>query len=403
MSPEPTEPASAETAVPIVRPGDWPTGFVAGRRDRDALLVLAHLESLSPRDLHQLAWREGTARGCLRAARRGTVSELDRSRASSIEPAGIREALSRCGADLIAPGDAEYPGGLLDLTDPPGWLFVRGRLSQGSGVAAAIVGARNCSPYGVEVAELMGSGLAAAGVAVVSGAARGIDGAAHRGALAVGGPTVAVLGSGIDVPYPRGHRRLLDQIADHGAVVSEYPPGLRPHPRRFPARNRVVAALARAIVVVEGAPGSGSLITAEFAQDLHRDLLAVPGPVTSELSAAPHELIRDGAGLVRGAGDVLEALGLASGRTSSRSDLDEGATSKGEPDGPRGVSPSEDLPEPERLVLETLGGTGQVIEQVALRSGLSTSAALRALVALELRGLVVASGGRYRRPVGAPS
>jgi DNA processing protein len=398
--PSPLQDAAAQ-AVPIVRPGEWPRGFVEGRPDRDALLVLAHLEGLTPRDLHELAWREGTARGCLRAARGGSVSDLDRRRASSVEPAEVRAALSRCAASLVAPGDVEYPEALLDLTDPPGWLFVRGRLFHGgSGTAVAVVGARNCSPYGMEVAELMGSGLAAAGVAVVSGAARGIDGAAHRGALAIGGPTVAVLGSGIDVPYPRGHRQMLERIAGSGAVVSEYPPGLRPLPRRFPARNRIVAALARLIVVVEGASGSGSLITAEFAQDLHRDLLAVPGPVTSELSATPHELIRDGAGLVRDAGDVLEALGLAPRRTSSRREASEAAVTSGA-GGSEGPPTPENLPQPERLVLESLGGTGQLIEQVAHRSGLSTSTALRALVALELRGLVVATGGRYRRPAEA--
>jgi DNA processing protein len=152
--------------------------------------------------------------------------------------------------------------------------------------------------------------------------------------------------------------------------------------------------------VVEGASGSGSLITAEFAQDLHRDLLAVPGPVTSELSAVPHELIRDGAGLIRNAGDVLEALGLAPRRTSRRREASEAVTASAM-GGSEGPPPPENLPQPERLVLESLGGTGQLIEQVAHRSSLSTSAALRALVALELRGLVVATGGRYRRPAGA--
>jgi DNA processing protein len=395
-----TGPDAAESLVPIVRPGDWPQRFVAGKPDRDALLVLAHLEGLTPRDLHDLAWREGTARGCLRAAQRGAVSELDARRANSLEAVQVRAAMRRCGVGLIAPGDAHYPEALLDLPDPPGWLFVRGRLPPGGWrQAVAIVGARNCSPYGEEVAELMGSGLAGAGVAVVSGAARGIDGAAHRGALAVGGPTVAVLGSGIDVPYPPGHREMLQRIAACGAVVSEYPPGFRAHQRRFPARNRIVAALAKLTVVVEGAPGSGSLITAEFAQDLHRDLLAVPGPVTSELSAAPHELIRDGAGLVRDAGDVLEALGLVPRRTSRRGGGSEQPTTPSE-DGSTeaGSAPVQELPRSEHLVLESLGGTGQVIEQVARRSGLPTSDALRALVALELRGLVVVTGGRYRRP-----
>jgi DNA processing protein len=402
-----TAPSGADAAdgvAPIVRPGQWPDGFAAGGPNRDALLALAHLEGLTPRDLNELAWREGTALGCLGAVRRGAGSDLDRHRASSVDPATVHEALAGCGARLVAPGDGDYPHGLLDLPDPPGWLFVRGDLAGARGPAVAIVGARSCSPYGMEVAELMGSGLTSAGVAVVSGAARGIDGAAHRGALAVGGPTIAVLGSGIDIPYPKVHRHLLDRITACGAVVSEYPPGLRPHPRRFPARNRIVAALARLVVVVEGAAGSGSLITAEFAQDLHRDLLAVPGPVTSELSAVPHELIRDGAGLVRDAGDVLELLGLVPRRATARRPASgteaasTGSSSREESDDE--VPPPADLPEPERAVLQSLGGTGQVVEQVARRSGLATPAALRALVALELRGLVVASGGRYRRPAG---
>ena len=400
----PTARSGADAAAPIVQPGRWPDGFAAGGPNREALLVLAHLEGLTPRDLNELAWREGSALGCLGAVRRGAGSDLDRHRASSIDPATVREAVARCGARLVAPGDGDYPNALLDLLDPPAWLFVRGDLPGDPGPAVAVVGARSCSPYGTEVAELMGSGLASAGVAVVSGAARGIDGAAHRGALAVGGPTIAVLGSGIDIPYPKVHRHLLDRIAASGAVVSEYPPGLRPHPRRFPARNRIVAALARLVVVVEGAAGSGSLITAEFAQDLNRDLLAVPGPVTSELSAAPHELIRDGAGLVRDAGDVLELLGLAPRRATTRRPAS-GTEAASPGSAPRGATENEapsppHLSAPERAVLESLEGTGQVVEQVARRTGLATPAALRALVALELRGLVVASGGRYRRPAG---
>ncbi|MGH2723303.1 MAG: DNA-processing protein DprA [Actinomycetota bacterium] len=234
--------------------------------------------------------------------------------AGGIDVRRVSQALRRAGARLAVPGDGEYPERLLDLPDPPACLFLRGRPPPGAGgrpeVAVAVVGARACSPYGREVAEGIGAGVAAAGVAVVSGAAIGIDGAAHRGALRVGGPTVAVLGSGIDTAYPQRHRGLIDRIAEAGSVLSEYPPGVKPEPRRFPARNRIVAGLARAVVVVEGAPGSGSLITAEFAQDLGRDVLAVPGPVTSPLSQAPHELIRDGGTLVRGAEDVLAWLDL---------------------------------------------------------------------------------------------
>jgi DNA processing protein len=358
-------------------PGAWPRAFATTGSDRDSIAVLAHLEGMTPRQIYALARDWGSAEACLDAVRRGAAgSEADRERCRSIDPTDVRSALADCGANLIAPGDEDYPERLLHLPDPPGWLFVRGDL-RADEEAAAIVGARSCSPYGREIAEGLGAGLGAAGVTVVSGAARGVDAAAHRGALRVRGRTIAVLGSGIDVPYPRSHRGLLDDIARSGAVVTEYPPGMRAHPRRFPARNRIVAALASAVVVVEGAPGSGSLITAEFAQDLHRDVLAVPGPVTSELSAAPHELIRDGAGLARDAHDVLEALRIAWG-------------------GPVDAPPAR-LDETERRVYEALAGMPQVVEQVAAGAGIASGLALRTLVALELRGLVGEEGGRYRR------
>jgi DNA processing protein len=365
-------------------PGAWPEGFVADPRDRRALLVLAHLEGMTPRELHGLAWDQRSARVCLEAVRRAAAgSDADRERVAAVDPKVVQRILDDRGATLVAPGDPGYPVHLLHLPDPPGWLFVRGRLSP-SGRAVAVVGARSCSPYGREVAEGLGAGLAAAGVTVVSGAAFGVDAAAHRGALRVLGSTVAVLGSGIDVPYPRSHRRLLEDIAGTGAVVSEYPPGTLPHPRRFPARNRIVAALSGAVVVVEGAAGSGSLITAEFAQDLHREVLAVPGPVTSELSAAPHELIRDGAGLVRDAEDVLEALGFSEPGTAGEGGSSETAAG---------------LTDDERRVVETLTGAPQLVEQVAAGAGLHASAALRNLTALELRGMVRVDGGRYRRTV----
>jgi DNA processing protein len=223
---------------------------------------------------------------------------------------------------------------------------------------------------------MLGGGLAAAGVTVVSGAALGIDAAAHRGALRADGLTVAVLGSGIDVPYPRGNRRLIERIAEAGTVVSEYPPGVRPVPRRFPARNRIVAALSRAVLVVEGASGSGSILTAEFGMELHREVLAVPGPVTSPLSDAPHALIRDGATLVRGLDDVLAVLGLQGGDAAE-------------------IVPG--LSEDERRVLGAMAGTGLTLESVVARAAIPPGAAMAALVELELRGFVRSAGGRYER------
>ncbi|HJV05661.1 MAG TPA: DNA-processing protein DprA, partial [Actinomycetota bacterium] len=309
----PVAAVSPERAFEGGRPGEWPAGFAASQEDRDAILVLSHLESLTPRDLRRVAREEGTAVRCLAAIRSGAVgTEGDRDTVRRVDISSVRAALGSARARVACPGDPEYPPAVLDLVDPPACLFLRGRPLP-TGPAIAVVGARLCSPYGLEMTSAIASGVAAAGVVAVSGAALGIDAAAHRGALRVDGHTVAVLGSGVDVPHPRSNRRLIEDIARVGTVVSEYPPGTPPAPRRFPARNRIIAALSRAVVVVEGAAGSGSLLTADFAVDLHRDVMAVPGPVTSPLSEAPHALIRDGAALVRSPEDVLAPLGLEAG------------------------------------------------------------------------------------------
>jgi DNA processing protein len=301
-----------------------------------------------------------------------------------VDPSEVRERLVEAGARAVSPGEPEYPARLLELHDPPVCLFLRGAAVAAWPPAVAIVGARRCTPYGWEVAEALGAGLASAGLVVVSGVARGVDGAAHLGALRAGGPTVAVLGSGIDVAYPRNHRKLIDRIATSGSVVSEYPPGVEARPRRFPARNRIVAALSHGVVVVEGAEGSGSLITAEFAGDLHREVMAVPGPVTGPLSAAPHELIRDGATLVTSVGEVLAALGIPEGSGKSG----------------RTTVPAQSLAglnEEERGVLDHLSGAPATVDMVAAGCGLDAPRTLRALAGLELRGLVRSEGGRYRR------
>jgi len=375
----------------MVRPGEWPPGFGRGPAERDALLVLSHLGSVPPRDLHALAWRCRSARGCVAAVAAGQIgSPADRAMSAALDTAVVRAALERCDARLVAPGDDEYAESLLDLRDPPAAVFVRGgplpseTLASGRPRAVAVVGARRSTAYGRDAARAIGAGLAAAGVTVVSGAARGIDAAAHRGALDAGGPTVAVLGSGIDRPYPPANHGLIEEIAAEGTVVSEYPPGTRALPHRFPARNRIVAALASAIVVVEGESGSGSLITVDHGVDLGREVLAVPGPITSPLTTAPHELIRDGAGLVRGPGDVLAALGLEPETTAvERPDPSRGDRHAG-------------LSAEERAVLGQLGAP-TTAERVATASGLGVARAVALLAALELRGLVRAVGGRYER------
>lgn len=206
--------------------------------------------------------------------------------------------------------DAEYPDILKEIFSPPVVLYYRGTLLPDA-LRVAMVGARRMSPYGEALAMDFGRKLAAAGLTVVSGAARGIDTCSHRGALAAGGRTVAVLGCGIDVAYPRENRRLLAEIAERGAVISEYGPGTAPLPAFFPARNRIISGLAQGTLVVEAARRSGSLITAEQALGEGRDIYAIPGSVCSPMSEGCHHLIQAGAKLVIRAEDILEDYGLA--------------------------------------------------------------------------------------------
>jgi DNA processing protein len=391
MPAPPDQAAGSRPSVSLALPGRWPGGFAGTRADLDALLVLSHLQGIRPLELHALAWREGSASACLRAIRSGSEgTSSDRRIASAVEAGKVREALDRVGARLAPPGSEEYPEELLALADPPACLFVRGRKAVPWPEAVAVVGARNCTAYGRETAMAIGAGLARAGVLVVSGAARGIDAAAHRGALGRGGRTSAVLGSGIDVLYPYRNRRLLEEIAATAPLFSEYPPGVPPHGRRFPARNRVVAALCRVTVVVEGAPASGSLLTAGFANQLSRDVMAVPGPVTGPLSAAPHGLIRDGAVLARGPDDVLEMLGR--GPTPEPSAIPDRAGTTGVSFGMR---------EEEARVMAALSGTGEPLDSVARRAGLAPARALSVLMSLELQGLVRSPGGRFERTAAA--
>jgi DNA processing protein len=210
-------------------------------------------------------------------------------------------------AIVLRPGDERYPA-LLGVIPSPPRLQIRGSLEPSDALAVAIVGSRRPTPYGVEVAEALAAELAARGVTIVSGLARGIDAAAHRGALQGGGRTLAVLGNGIDVVYPPEHRDLFRAIEGQGAVISQFPNGTAPLPYNFPLRNRTIAGLTLGVVVVEAGERSGALITAGLAADLGREVFAVPGRVTSEVSRGPHGLLRDGAILVRDWADVVQEL-----------------------------------------------------------------------------------------------
>jgi DNA processing protein len=288
------------------------------------------------------------------------------------------ERASRLGIQPIGLFDPRYPAALAAIPDPPAIVWVLGQPGPAAlaGRLVAIVGSRRASAYGLEVAERLAYDLARAGVVVVSGLARGCDGAAHRGALAGGGPTVAVMGCGADVVYPRDHRALYDDIARAGAVISELPPGTPPLAWHFPLRNRVISGLVRAVVVVEASERSGSLITAACALEQGRDVMAVPGSIFGSRHHGSHALLRDGARLVQSAADVLDELGW----------------------GPRqpGLPQSPAAPDP--LLHHLDCGEDCDLDTVVARSGLSAAAALSQLMALELAGFVKrVAGGRFLR------
>ncbi|MDR7523106.1 MAG: DNA-processing protein DprA [Armatimonadota bacterium] len=226
----------------------------------------------------------------------------------SADPGTVVGTARAKGMAVIAFADPAYPWRLRAIPDPPPALYVRGRLDEAA--AVAIVGSRRATPYGRAAAERLAYDLALAGVTVVSGLARGIDGAAHQAALDAGGRTVGVLGCGADVIYPREHRRLAAAVAASGALVSEFPPGTPPLPGHFPRRNRLISGLAMGVVVVEGTEDSGALVTVDYALDQGREVFAVPGSIFSPRSRAPHALLREGARVVERVEDILHELGL---------------------------------------------------------------------------------------------
>ncbi|MFF5918914.1 DNA-processing protein DprA [Streptomyces flavochromogenes] len=235
-----------------------------------------------------------------------------RLRATAADPARDLATIHDLDGRFLVPGDTEWPRQLDDLADArPLGLWVRGPADLRTWAlrSVALVGARACTPYGAHTAADLATDLARKGWVVVSGAAYGIDGAAHRGALAAGGATVAVLACGVDTPYPRGHDQLIRRIAEQGLVVGELPPESHPTPSRFILRNRVIAALTRGTVVIEAQHRSGSLVTARAAARLGRHTMGIPGPVTSALSAGVHELLRGDAALVTDADEIVELVG----------------------------------------------------------------------------------------------
>ena len=340
------------------------------------------------------AWAEQVAELGPHEVLHRALARADRSDAGRITPEQVPAMLDAMAARdvrVVVPGDAEFPSQLDDLPEAPLALWVRGPLDLRATAlrSVSVVGARACTPYGERATAALAGGVAELGWAVVSGAAFGIDAAAHRSALAVGGPTVAVLACGIDRAYPRAHEALLCRIGDHGAVVSELPPGSAPLKHRFLARNRIIAALSRGTVVVEAARRSGALATVQRALDIGRAVMAVPGPITSMASAGPNQLLHVGA--ARAVTSAEEVIGVLTGQTAGGSGPSAG---NGTPPG----SSRPDLPSEAAAVLAALpvrGGHG--VEQVARAAGLAPVACLAQLGVLEMLGLAGRTVRGWRR------
>ncbi len=273
-----------------------------GLGTRRAMRLLEHYGS--PELILRLDARELEAAGVAPA-----VASSMAAGCSYTPAAEAAERAKRMGAEVIPWCDPRYPPRLREIYDPPVVLFALGRLELLGTVMVALVGSRSPTAYGQAVAERLGRDLAAAGVTVASGMARGIDTAAHQGALAAGGATVAVFGCGLDVIYPAENRALAERIAREGLLLSEFPPGTPGHAQNFPVRNRVISGMSEGVVVVEGKQYSGSLITARLALDQNREVFAVPGNITNPASFGPNLLIKQGAQLVQSHQDILDGLG----------------------------------------------------------------------------------------------
>lgn len=382
---------------------------MSSHEEQLARLALARAVEPGSRAVHA-ALQSSSAEEVWDAVRHGAqVGELGQRaldgiahRASTTEPERDLERLQRLGGRVVCPGDEEWPEGLTWHPDqmsgqvrdmaPPWLLLVLGApLRPALDLSVAVVGARAATPYGIDVAKELAFALAESGVSIVSGGAYGIDAAAHRGALsAEAAPTVAVLACGLDIAYPRGNDRLLKEIAEQGAVISEVPPGCAPTRVRFLVRNRVVAALTRGTVVVEAAVRSGSLSTATRATDLARQVMAVPGPVTAMTSTGCHELIRARkAELVTTAAEVLEQLGQSGEHLTQRLRAP--------------AHPRDSLQEDARRVLEAVPvRMAAGVSRIARTAGVSALVVQMVLPELLIAGLVEQKDGGWRlTPLGA--
>ena len=367
-------------------------------QDERLAAIRLHLATgIGPRLYGALVERFGSAAAAAEAsaAALAEVEGLGRARThairQAIDQADAEAEVARAasaGAAIVVRGDPDYPKALTYLYDAPPVLYVKGSVRPEDAQAISIVGMRKCSLYGQDQAERFAGGLARAGFAVVSGLARGIDAAAHRGALAAGGRTLAVLGNGLASVYPPENARLADAVVERGALVSEFPMTVGPAAENFPRRNRILAALTLGTIVVEAGRRSGALITARLAAEMGKEVFAVPNRVDAPGAAGVHGLIRDGAKLVESVADVLDEF------------PDLGIEAPAGDDAPRQetLSLKANLSAEEARLMEVLDTEPAPLDVLASRAGLDAAKASGALTLLELKGLARAlPGGRFVR------
>ena len=363
-------------------------------RERAAWVALALTPGIGPSRLHALVQACHSPLGAISAPFEflRTVPGLTTAAATALAGATLAqgeevlERTEKLGGQVLVPDDPAYPESFRTIAEPPAVIFLLGRAELLGRPAVAVVGSRDHTPYGADVARSVAWWAAAGGVIVVSGMARGLDAVAHHAALDAGGGSIGVLGNGLGVVYPSANRRLYEAMAERGLLLTEFPPGERPHAGSFPRRNRLISALARVTVVVEAAVGSGALITADAALEQGREVMAVPGPITSPQSVGANRLIRDGAAPLLEPGELL-------------AHYPDVQPSSPAPTAPPAFAPLPDsLADPEYAVALLLGADTASADELHLRSGRPAGEVLAALSSLEVLGVVERrAGGRFRR------
>ena len=357
-----------------------------GGTDLRDLICLTMVPGVGPHTGHALLERFGSAGRVLGASPSSLrdvpgvgpkLAEKIAHARRDFDPEAELDLCRRAGVRPVPRGDPEYPPPLDDIPDPPCLLYVRGNYAPGDPLAIALVGSRKCTPYGLRIADRLGASLARVGLTVVSGLARGIDAAAHRGALKAGGRTLAVLANGLEQVYPPEHEGLAREVAASGAVISEMSMRQSPLAGLFPQRNRIISGLCLGVVVIEATPRSGSLSTAHHAMEQNREVFAVPGPVDSLASQGCHYLIRDGARLVQTVDDILEQLGPLAREVRT------------EPAATVVRHPAElTLSDLERSLLGRLDDRPVAVDELIALTGLTASQVMATLSVLEMRRLV---------------